>query len=250
MTDAADGRLLTARHRLVLLLAANSGVTDALGVLALGGAFTSVMTGNMVLAGLGAATRDGELALLAVAAIVCFSLGCAIGVRLAGTPQQGDPVWPRPIGRALVVQLVLTAGFAVGWWVTRGDPGDALGLGFLMVNALGLGIQSSAVQRLGQSGLSTTYLTGTLTTLVVRLATGHRLGAVSASLQILLALVAGAALGGALTAYLPLAAPVPQLCCLAAAVVGGRVLARRATGAPVLRRDSAEPAEVSSELDP
>jgi uncharacterized membrane protein YoaK (UPF0700 family) len=250
MTAAQGGRLLTARHRLVLVLAANSGVTDALGVLALGGAFTSVMTGNMVLAGLGAATGDAELALLAVAAILCFSLGCAFGARLAGTAQEGDPVWPRPICRALVVQLVLTTGFAVGWWVTQGHPGDLVGLMFLMVNALGLGLQSSAVQRLGQSGLSTTYLTGTLTTLVVRLATGHRIGAVWASLQILLALVAGAALGGALMRYLPLAAPIPQLCCLAAAVAGGRLLSRQPTGAPLLRRDPAEPSEVPGKLGP
>lgn len=210
-----------ARHRLVLVLAVNSGVTDALGVLALGGAFTSVMTGNMVLTGLGAATGDVALALLAVSAIVCFSLGCALGARIAGTPREDDPVWPRPICRALLLQLVVTTGFAAGWWATGADPGEAAGLVLLVVSALGLGIQSSAVQRLGQSGLSTTYLTGTLTTMVVRLATGHRLGAVSASLQILLALVAGAVLGGALTVYVPVAAPVPPLLCLLVAVVGG-----------------------------
>lgn len=219
----------TTRHRLVLVLAVNSGVTDAIGVLALGGAFTSVMTGNMVLAGLGAATGEMALALLAAAAIVCFSLGCALGARLAGTPEPDDPVWPRPICIALLVQLVVTAGFAVGWWTTGGAPDETWALVFLVVNALGLGVQSSAVQRLGQSGLSTTYLTGTLTTMMVRLATGHRLGAVSRSLQILLALVAGAALGGALTAFAPLAAPAPQLVCLVVAIVGGLVLLRRST---------------------
>lgn len=227
----ASSRAGAARHRLVLVLAVNSGVTDAIGVLALGGAFTSVMTGNMVLAGLGAATGEVALALLAAAAIVCFSLGCALGARVAGTPQPDDPVWPRPICTALLVQLVVTAGFAVGWWVTGGDPDEGWALVFLVVNALGLGLQSSAVQRLGQSGLSTTYLTGTLTTMVVRLATGHRLGAVSTSLQILLALVAGAALGGVLTAFAPLAAPAPQLLCLVVVGVGGLVLLRRSPAA-------------------
>jgi uncharacterized membrane protein YoaK (UPF0700 family) len=215
------------RHRLVLLLAVNSGVTDALGVLALGGAFTSVMTGNMVLAGAGAATADWALALLAGAAIVCFSLGCAVGARLAGTPREGDPVWPRPICWALLVQLLVTLAFAVGWWTTDAAPGESNRLVFLVINAFGLGIQSSAVQRLGQSGLSTTYLTGTLTTMMVRLATGHRLGAVSASLQILLALVLGAALGAALTVQAPLVAPVPQLLCLCVASAGGLVAFRR-----------------------
>ena len=215
------------RHRLVLLLAVNSGVTDALGVLALGGAFTSVMTGNMVLAGAGAATADWALALLAGAAIVCFSLGCAVGARLAGTPREGDPVWPRPICWALLVQLLVTLAFAVGWWTTDAAPGESNRLVFLVINAFGLGIQSSAVQRLGQSGLSTTYLTGTLTTMMVRLATGHRLGAVSASLQILVALVLGAALGAALTVQAPLVAPVPQLLCLALTLAGGFLVFRR-----------------------
>ena len=215
------------RHRLVLLLAVNSGVTDAVGVLALGGAFTSVMTGNMVLAGAGAATADWALALLAGAAIVCFSLGCAVGARLAGTPREGDPVWPRPICWALLVQLLVTLAFAVGWWTTDAAPGESNRLVFLVINAFGLGIQSSAVQRLGQSGLSTTYLTGTLTTMMVRLATGHRLGAVSASLQILVALVLGAALGAALTVQAPLVAPVPQLLCLALTLAGGFLAFRR-----------------------
>jgi uncharacterized membrane protein YoaK (UPF0700 family) len=215
------------RHRLVLLLAVNSGVTDAVGVLALGGAFTSVMTGNMVLAGAGAATADWALALLAGAAIVCFSLGCAVGARLAGTPREGDPVWPRPICWALLVQLLVTLAFAVGWWTTDAAPGESNRLVFLVINAFGLGIQSSAVQRLGQSGLSTTYLTGTLTTMMVRLATGHRLGAVSASLQILVALVLGAALGAALTVQAPLVAPVPQLLCLALTLAGGFLVFRR-----------------------
>lgn len=209
------------RHGLVLVLAVNSGVTDALGVLALGGAFTSVMTGNMVLTGAGAAVGHWELAALAGSAIVTFSAGCAIGARLAGTPQAGDSVWPGAICGALLVQLLVTVGFAVGWWITGTDPDELTRWAFLVVNALGLGIQSSAVQRLGQGGLSTTYLTGTLTTMVVRLATGHRLGAVSPSLQILLALVLGAALGAALTVHVPWAAPVAQLLCLSWVVTFG-----------------------------
>jgi uncharacterized membrane protein YoaK (UPF0700 family) len=209
------------RHHLVLVLAVNSGATDALGVLALGGAFTSVMTGNMVLTGLGAATSDWALVVLAVTAIVCFSVGCAVGVRVAGTPAAEDTVWPRAICWALLVQLALTICFAFGWWLAQADPSEAAQLVMLAVNAACLGIQSSAVQRLGQPGLSTTYLTGTLTTLVVRLATGHRLTAVSSSLQILVALVGGAALGAALTVAVPMAAPLPQLVSLAVVLTVG-----------------------------
>src|SRR6185369_17222366 len=46
------------RHALILALAVNAGATDAIGFLALGGAFTSVMTGNLVLFGISAAEGD------------------------------------------------------------------------------------------------------------------------------------------------------------------------------------------------
>lgn len=208
---ARDGRR---RHALVLLLAVNSGATDAIGVLALGGAFTSVMTGNMVLAGVGAARADLALATLAVAAIVAFAAGCGVGARVAGTPQRDDGPWPRAISTALLLQTALTFAFGVTWWVVRAEPDDALALVLLCVNAVALGVQSSAVQRFGVPGLSTTYLTGTLTTSVVRLATGNPLRAVRPSLQVMGALVVGAAIAALVTLQVPLVAPGLQLTCL------------------------------------
>ena len=54
------------RQVILVLLSLNSGATDAVGFVALGGAFTSVMTGNMILLGIsatnavpGVATRSG-----------------------------------------------------------------------------------------------------------------------------------------------------------------------------------------------
>lgn len=70
---------------------------------------------------------------------------------------------------ALFAELALTAGFAVGWWATSSNPDENWQLMLLGTNAIALGLQSSAVQRFGVSGLSTTYLTGTLTYTVIRL---------------------------------------------------------------------------------
>ena len=219
---SADRRRLERRRdRAVVLLAVNSGAIDALGLLALGGAFTSVMTGNLVLAGVGAATVDSALAVLSLAAIACFCVGCALGVRVAGLAAPADPVWPRPVTAALVVQLAVTAAFAGGWWVSGGDPDDETALLLLSLNALGLGIQSSSVQRFGIRGLSTTYLTGTLTTLVIELSTRAVAPTARRSATLLAALVAGAAAGGALTEHLPGAAPALPLACLVAALAVG-----------------------------
>lgn len=79
-------RALRHRNWLVVLLTVNSGATDAIGYLALGGAFTSVMTGNMVLFGLSVAERDSELLGHVLAVIAAYIGGCLLGARLAGHP--------------------------------------------------------------------------------------------------------------------------------------------------------------------
>jgi uncharacterized membrane protein YoaK (UPF0700 family) len=216
------------RHLLVLVLAVNSGASDAIGFVGLGGVFTSVMTGNMVLLGVSISQWDGTLALHTLSAIACFALGCGIGARIAHLPRDEDPVWPHAVTRALAVELGVFAIFLVGWLATGGDPGTAMQLLLLVVNAIGLGIQSSAIQRFGVSGLSTTYLTGTLTSVVIRVMTGQRLRHVRSSLEILLALVVGAVAGGWLTLHLWAAAPVLQVVCVGLTLV----VAARAFRAP------------------
>ena len=216
------------RQTLVVTLAVVSGATDAIGLLALGGAFTSVMTGNMVLLGVSASSADGSRAASSGFAILAFCAGAALGARLAGSAQRGDRVWPRPVTVALAVELVFMAAYAVGWWATGADPAPGLALAMLLSTAVALGIQSSTVQRFGVSGMSTTYLTGTLTTVVIRLATGRGVREVWHSLEILIGLVAGAAAGAALVLLTPLFAPVLQLLALGAVVVAGATVARKA----------------------
>lgn len=216
------------RQALVVVLAVVSGATDAIGLLALGGAFTSVMTGNLVILGVSASTADGALAIASGGAIVTFCLGAWAGARLAGAARDGDAVWPRPVTLGLAVELVLLTGYAAGWWITGGEPGSVLTQVLLFTMSCALGIQSSTVQRFGVPGLSTTYLTGTLTTVVMKLASGRGLREVRGSLEILAGLVAGAAAGAALLEVGPMAAPVLQVGALAAVLVVAGVVTRRA----------------------
>jgi uncharacterized membrane protein YoaK (UPF0700 family) len=212
------------RDILVVFLAINSGATDAIGYLALGGAFTSVMTGNMVLFGLSIARHDGNAAAHTGLAIVLFILGCAVGARVAGTAAKGQPIWPGPASRAFIIQAGLTIVFAVGWWSSNAHPTGNLQLALLLVNALALGMQSSTVQRFGVSGLSTTYLTGTLTHLVIRLASGQKLRDVNLHWQLLVGLVGGAAVGGLLVLHAHWIAPVLPLFCILTVVLSGLLL--------------------------
>jgi uncharacterized membrane protein YoaK (UPF0700 family) len=216
---ATNEREKRVREALMVLLAVNSGATDAIGLLCLGGAFASVMTGNMVLLGVSVFRLDSSLAVRTVAAIVYFVAGCALGTRIAGRARPDDPVWPRSVTLALQIQFLAMAVYAIGWELTGGRPGGAMQVGLLLINALALGMQSSTVARFGVSGLSTTYLTGTLTTLVIHVASGRGLRNVQCSAQILGGLIGGAALGGILAVHLPPFAPAVQLVSVAVVIL-------------------------------
>jgi uncharacterized membrane protein YoaK (UPF0700 family) len=220
-------RAVRLRQTLVVTLAVVSGATDAIGLLSLGGAFTSVMTGNLVILGISGSSADGALAISSGGAILAFCAGAALGARVAGNPVRGDRIWPRPVTLGLAVELAFMTAYAVGWWITGGSPGATAGLVMLLCTALALGVQSSTVQRFGVSGMSTTYLTGTLTTVVIRLASGRGVREVWHSIEILLGLVAGAAAGAALTMLVPLLAPVLQLAALGLVVLVAATAAHR-----------------------
>lgn len=208
------------RQALIVLLAINSGAIDAIGFIALGGAFSSVMTGNMVLIGISAARPDGALARTVGLSLLCFVAGCAIGARIAGRTQAGDGIWPAPIRRALSVELLLVVAVLAGWELTSAgaDRSAAAKLALLGANALALGLQSSAMQRFGVAGLSTTYLTGTLTTVVSRLILREPVRQVGHSATILAGLIAGALLGALLALRAEPWAPLLPVVLVTAAV--------------------------------
>lgn len=220
-TNPASTRTARARDAAAVLLAIVSGATDAIGFVALGGAFTSVMTGNMVLLGIGAAQGDRSLATNAAGAIACYILGCVAGTRLAGTATAGDKTWPRSVTRALAVETAVILAFASAWWCTGSQPASNIQLPLLVANSFALGIQSSAVQRFGVPGLSTTYMTGTLTTVVVKLTSGRPAKDVAHSGQILLGLIGGAVLATLLVTQCPTAAPLVQIACLVTTLILG-----------------------------
>ena len=203
----ASADLLRRRQALVVVLTFVTGSADAMGFLALGGAFSSVMTGNMVLLGLSVGQADAELALTSAAAIGSFIVGVLVGAHLAGVPQNGDPVWPRAVNRALLLEAAVFTVFTVVWETSGPSPSADLQLGLLMMSATALGIQSSAIQRFGVPGLSSTYLTGTLTALIGAVAARSPRTVLLPKAEILLALIAGACVGAVVSGHLPVLAP-------------------------------------------
>jgi len=163
--------------------------------------------------------HNGTLALHIGVAFAGYVLGSVGGAHVAGAVRDGDGLWPRPMTLALCAELLVFCAFAAGWEAAGAHPAGSATLVLLAANAAGLGIQSSAVLRLGVSGLSTTYPMGTLTGVMASLVTRTPLRTSSRSVAILVALVAGAGLGALLAIRAPAAAPAALLAVLATVIV-------------------------------
>ncbi|MET8009419.1 YoaK family protein [Streptomyces sp. NPDC005271] len=177
-----------------------TGAMDAISFLALGGVFTSVMTANLSLLGLSAGSHDPDRARDAAVAIAGYITGALVSGRIV---RGSGPAW-RARG-ALGVELLALGGLWAVWTAAGGHPTGGRQLVVLAVAALAMGGQSGLVRAIGPPGMSTTYLTGVLTGLLVDLVLSGKVRWINTAL--LAALVAGAAAGGLLVAHAARAAP-------------------------------------------
>jgi uncharacterized membrane protein YoaK (UPF0700 family) len=212
---------------LIGLLTFASGCVDAVTLTIIGGAFTSVITGNLILIGRGLGTTTLEPALHAIMAVAGYVLGVAIGSRLAqlaarleGLPEEDGPeaAWPRRATVVLAVECVLLIAVNAAWIGYRTHPPAAATDVLLIVAGVCLGMQGVAARAIAGNP-STTYMTGALTGLVESLATGRPRTADAAVAVGLAALVAGAACGGVLIAHARPAALLPALAAILLVIV-------------------------------
>jgi uncharacterized membrane protein YoaK (UPF0700 family) len=163
------------RDTLVVVLAAISGYVDAVSYLGLGRVFTSNMTGNTVLFGLALAQSQPFAALRSLIALAGFLCGVAVATLVAGRgrPPQGARLWPAHVTTAFVVEGGVLLAFGAGCLVAR-TPASGLVYLLIVLSALAMGMQSMAVRDLGVTGVTTTYITGTWTTLIGELVTTAR----------------------------------------------------------------------------
>jgi len=194
-----------ARDIRLIVLAVVTGATDATAFERLGHTFASVITGNLVLLGVGSARGDGRLALFSGVALAAYALG-VVAAAPRREPSKPQPQWPAGTTIALSADLACLVVFAVGWELAGGRPGETAGALLLAVAAAAMGAQSTAVRRLGP--LSTTYLTSTFTGLLEALVSRRWSDAHWRSLGILAMAFAGAA---AATGLIVLAWPLLPL---------------------------------------
>jgi uncharacterized membrane protein YoaK (UPF0700 family) len=215
--------------RLLIVLTAAAGCLDAVCVTRLGSVFASVITGNLVQLGRAIATVDGRLAAGATTAVGSYAFGVAAAtVALRGC----DRGWGRRTSMVAAIEVILLAGVAAGWLATGAHPGHITSPLLLGLAAAAMGIQSVVTISSGIRGASTTYLTGTLTS-VVRTVTvdPHRFAASAGGIARLAALLSGAALGALVLRVAPLWASVLPAALVAAVVVVAAALSRGRRGA-------------------
>jgi uncharacterized membrane protein YoaK (UPF0700 family) len=217
------------RDALVMLLTAAAGATNVLSLTGLGGVPASIMTANLVLAGLSITRRQGALGWHAGIAIAGFVVAVFLATRLARARDGNSagterPAWPRPVTVAIGAEVLPLAGVVVGWGLTGGRPTGAVQLTLCAAAAFAMGIQSAAVSALGVAGLSSTFFTGTLTETVRDLARPGPPRWTSGATR-LVALIAGAAAEGAVLTYgqqrLGPLLPTLLVCCVAALSLRG-----------------------------
>jgi uncharacterized membrane protein YoaK (UPF0700 family) len=218
---------------IAIALTFGSGAMDVASFTKLGGVFTSVMTGNIVLCGLAIARGSVSLIAHTVTAFAGYVAGVAAGTRIAWwhtartgapAPHKGVEAWAPHVRAVFVAELVPMAGFLAGWEAAGASPSGGAEYLLLAAAAAAMGMQSAAVTQMGLSDVSTTYLTGTLTRLVGSLASPRRQperpereGPIRPA--VLLGLLAGALLSGLLVKTAAAGVPAVPLAALVLVVL-------------------------------
>jgi uncharacterized membrane protein YoaK (UPF0700 family) len=152
---------------MLLILTWAAGCVDAISYLGLGHVFTAMMTGNTVLLGLALAQGEILAALRSIVALIGFAAGVAAGAMIVERDE--DRRWPRAVTKALALEAVFLAVFSSIGSLEGNSPGPAAVYFLIALLSLAMGIQAAAVRRLGVPGIATTYITGTMTSLMVDL---------------------------------------------------------------------------------
>jgi len=144
------------------LLAAAAGTLDVLGFLRLGPVLMSAMTGNGALLGLAIGRHQLAAALHSGAAFGGFVVGVAGGGLLLHDARDG---WSPRVTVVVAIEAMLLGAFAL-LWLTSDPRSETVIYTLILLASGGMGLQSAAVRQLRIPGVTTTFFTGTLTSIV------------------------------------------------------------------------------------
>jgi len=174
-SPAPSGSVRHLRQALVLLLSCAAGGVDAASYIGLGHVFAANMTGNSVHLGMAIGRVSAVDVAHSASALLGFLAGAAAGAAIVERDDSTIP-WPRAVTFALSAELVLLGVVALVWRGV-GTQRPLVVDAFLIALGVAMGMQSVAIMRLRIPGVASTYLTGTLTSLmagIIRRASGKQ----------------------------------------------------------------------------
>jgi uncharacterized membrane protein YoaK (UPF0700 family) len=221
MTEAPDAPSTPDRGLTVVLLGltAATGLIDAICYLGMGHVLVANMTGNVVFLGFALAGAKGFSIAAFLVALGSFLFGAGLGGRLAVSLSADRRRW---LVVASGAQLAFAAIAAVASATNVMGPGGPTRFGLLALLGVGTGVQNATMRRLAIPDLTTTVLTMTLTGLASdsSLAGGAHVRR-SRRIASALAMLAGAAVGGAVMTNLGFTPTLLLLTAVLAAVTIG-----------------------------
>lgn len=201
----------------LILLSLGAGGTDAYAFLSLGGIFTANMTGNLILIGL--FQRPDYLVTLLGAglAIAVFVVTVLVGFRVTFRPD-ATTTHPRVL-RLLVAGVVAQTLVLIVWVALAATVPLVVQVALVSASAVAMASQTVVSKRVSSmSGVTTTYVTGTLTSVMQDIAEGKP-GNRAIRILSVVALVVGAAATALTMIVTPVLGPVLPWVCVVAALV-------------------------------
>lgn len=184
-------------HVALILLSFSAGAADAFAFLALGGIFTANMTGNLILTGMFTRPEFGATLVAALVAIISFTGVLWAAFRFTRGPFAVAETTSRVLRRLIVPSVALQTVAVVVWMLVPGAAGLTERCIVIALAAASLALQAVGAKKLSDvDGVTTTYVTGTLTTTMQALAEGHGGGQLIRVLSVV-ALPVGAVAGAA-----------------------------------------------------
>ena len=214
-SDLQDSARAHARLALVALTAGTASL-DVTAFFRLGGVFASVMTSNLVFVGVAVVKTEAAFGVRCAVAILSYIVGVGLGSAIAPPSGRENRLGARPLSLLLTGELVILVGYAIWWMALDARPVGWARLALLGGIALAMGGQSAAARQLGNPNAGTTYLTGTLTSLVSTLSARRRPD--PESIAVLVALLVGAGAAAALIDAAPVTVPLLALAGVGTAV--------------------------------
>lgn len=164
MSESEQDRFAEAHAANLLLLTFNAGMLDGLSYLR-AHVFTANMTGNTVLLGVHLVQHDFADAGRSLLSLAAFAGGCILAAAIV--LKRETPERPNIIP-GLSLELIFLMIFAALGFAFRERTGHFIEGASIVAAAVSLGVQSVTIRRLSIAGVATTFMTGTVTTTMVK----------------------------------------------------------------------------------